>query len=285
MQSLRLRHGTLDWSAARLIGVLNLTPDSLSDGGRVGSVDGSVEGSVAAALAHATRLVSEGAVIVDVGGESTRPGATPITAGEEQARVLPALAAIAERCDVSIDTYHADTAARAVAAGACLVNDVSGGRLDPAMLPTVARLGVPIILGHLRGAPATMQQGIHFDKIVDEVVKELDDRRAAAEHAGIAPDKILLDPGLGFGKEAAHSWALLAALPRLAALGCPLVIGASRKGFLGTATGRAPQDRDAATAAVTALVAATVPALIRVHDPASQRDALAVGNALRGAPG
>ncbi len=261
-----------------VMGVLNVTPDSFSDGGLFLDAERAID--------HGLAMAAAGADLVDVGGESTRPGgATPITAGEEQARVLPALAAIAERCDVSIDTYHADTAARAVAAGACLVNDVSGGRLDPAMLPTVARLGVPIILGHLRGAPATMQQGIHFDKIVDEVVKELDDRRAAAEHAGIAPDKILLDPGLGFGKEAAHSWALLAALPRLAALGCPLVIGASRKGFLGTATGRAPQDRDAATAAVTALVAATVPALIRVHDPASQRDALAVGNALRGAPG
>ena len=272
MASLRLPHGTLDWQRAQLVGVLNLTPDSFSDGGQ--------EASVEEIQRRAAALTAGGAVLLDVGGESTRPGATPLAAELEQARILPAITALAPRYDVSVDTYQAATAEAAVAAGACLVNDVSGGLLDAAMLPTVARLGVPIVLGHLRGAPATMMEAVRFDDVVTEVVKELDERRRAAERAGIDPHKIVLDPGLGFGKHPAHSWALLAALPRLAALGCPLMIGASRKGFLGALVDRPPGERDPATAAVTALVAARVPALIRVHDPASQRDALLVGQAL-----
>ena len=273
MRALRLGRLTFDWRQAQLMGVINLTPDSFSDGAQIGSVE--------EALQRAEQLAKDGVVILDVGGESTRPGAMPITPEVEQDRILPVVAALAQRYVVSVDTYHARTAEAAVRAGAALVNDISGGLLDSAMLPTVARLSVPIVLGHLRGKPETMQSTIAFNDVVAEVVKELDERRTAAERAGIDPACILLDPGLGFGKRPEHSWALLAALPRLAALGCPLVIGASRKTFLGLATGRDSMERDAATAAVTAFVAAAVPALIRVHNPASQQDALAVGNALR----
>lgn len=261
-----------------IFGVLNTTPDSFSDGGRF--LDPSL------AIAEGIRLHEQGAHVIDVGGESTRPGAERISADEECGRVLPVInALVAEGIPVSIDTMRASTACIAVEHGACLVNDVSGGLADSAMLPAVAGLGVPIILMHWRAHSQKMQEWAVYSDVVAEVVAELTERVEAAVNAGISRDCLVLDPGLGFAKEADHNWALLQALPRLVGLGFPILVGASRKRFLGAlladAAGapRETAERDGASAVISALAAEHGAWAVRVHDVPATRDALLVQRA------
>lgn len=263
-----------------LVGVLNLTPDSFSDGGAYPSEE--------AALAAGLRMVEEGARWIDVGGESTRPGARPVPLEEECARVLPVVRALAGRLptgvSISIDTYKAETARRALEEGARVVNDVSGGRLQPDLLAVAARAGAPIVLGHLRGEPATMMQGVRFDDVVAEVAAELEERVAAARAAGCR--EIWVDPGIGFGKHLPENLTLIARLGELRArVGCPVMVGVSRKRFIGELTGRRVGERALGTAAaVTAAVLAGAEA-VRVHDVAAMADVVRVAVALRDAGG
>jgi dihydropteroate synthase len=255
-----------------IAGVLNVTPDSFSDGGRFTSVDDAVAAGVT--------MAGEGADWIDVGGESTRPGSAPVPEAEERARVVPVIAGLAARLGgrarISIDTYKAGTAAAALAAGATVVNDVSGGLLDPAILEVVSRRpGTAIVLGHLRGRPATMMEGIHFADVVAEVGAELAERIAAARAAGCA--EVWADPGIGFGKGLSHNLALIARLRELVTRwGVPVMIGVSRKRFLGDITGKPPAERGFATAAaVTAAVLGGAGA-VRVHEVAPMRDVIHV---------
>jgi dihydropteroate synthase len=254
------------------MGVLNVTPDSFSDGGDHDTVD--------TAVAYGVRLAADGADLVDVGGESTRPGAHRVTEQVELDRVVPVVAALAQqgvRC--SVDTTRPAVAAAAVAAGAVLVNDVSGGLADPAMLERVADLGVPYVAMHWRGPSEGMQAKAVYGDVVSEVCAELEERLEACAKAGIA--EVLVDPGLGFAKEAEHNWALLHALPRLQALG-PVLVGASRKRFLGELLdGREPKGRDAATTALTVLAAQAGCWGVRVHDARGSADAVRVLERMR----
>ena len=260
------------------MGILNVTPDSFSDGGEHLGFE--------AAIAHGRRLLAEGADIIDVGGESTRPGAERAPVEVELGRVLPVIRELAAAgATVSVDTMRAQVATEAVAAGAALVNDVAGGLADPAMLDTVAGLGVGYIAMHWRGHSTVMQQLTQYDDVVTDVASELARRRDAALAAGIAPERLVLDPGLGFAKTADHNWALLARLDELRALGQPLLVGASRKRFLGEllAEGgelRPPKQRDDATTAITALLASRHIWGVRTHDVTAQRDAIAVAERL-----
>jgi dihydropteroate synthase len=254
------------------MGVLNVTPDSFSDGGDHATVD--------AAVAYGVQLAADGADLVDVGGESTRPGAHRVPEQVEHDRVVPVVAALAQegvRC--SVDTTRPAVAAAAVAAGAVLVNDVSGGLADPAMLPSVADLGVPFVAMHWRGPSDTMRDRAVYDDVVREVCAELEERLEACAKAGIA--EVLVDPGLGFAKRAEHNWALLRALPQLQALG-PVLLGASRKRFLGELLdGREPKGRDAATTALTVLAAQAGCWGVRVHDARGSADAVRVLGRMR----
>lgn len=261
-----------------VMAVLNVTPDSFSDGGRFLDVDQAVERGI-----HQVRL---GADLVDVGGESTRPGAQRIAVQEELRRVLPVVEALtAEGVAVSIDTMRAEVAEAAVGAGAVLVNDVSGGLADDAMLPFVARAEVPVVLMHWRGHSTQMHLRAEYPSgVVSEVSRELAERLAAAVAAGVPADRVVLDPGLGFAKEAEHNWALLRSLDVLTELGQPLLIGASRKRFLGQLlsdeAGPRPIDqRDDATLAVTVLSAASGAWCVRVHDARGNVDAVRVAEA------
>jgi dihydropteroate synthase len=260
-----------------VMGVLNVTPDSFSDGGRWADTAGAVE--------HGLALVAEGADLVDVGGESTRPGASRIDAATERDRVLPVVRAlVAAGVRVSIDTMRAEVARAAVDHGAVVVNDVSGGLADPEMLTAVAALGTPYVAMHWRGHSDRMTDLTRYDDVVRDVVSELSARVAAAEAAGVDPARIVLDPGLGFAKEHEHNWALLARLDELLALGRPVLVGASRKRFLGAlledADGPRPVERrDDATAAVSALAAAAGAWCVRVHDVSATLDAVRVARA------
>ena len=261
------------------MGILNVTPDSFSDGGD--HLDRE------AAIAHGLRLVAEGADLVDVGGESTRPGAQRAVAEVELSRVVPVVSALAAAgAAVSIDTMRAEVAAAAVEAGALMVNDVSGGLADPAMLSTVARLGAWYVAMHWRGHATVMDGLASYHDVVADVTSELAARRDAALAAGITPDRLVLDPGLGFAKTAEHNWALLGCLAELEALGLPVLVGASRKRFLGQflADGeqlRPPKERDDATLALTAVLADRSIWGVRTHTVGPHRDAIAVVERLR----
>ena len=266
--------GFPDLGRTRVMGVVNVTPDSFSDGGR--HLD------PATAVRHGRRLLDEGADLLDVGGESTRPGAGRVPEHEERARVLPVVEGLAAAgAVVSVDTTRASVAVAALDAGATVVNDVSGGLADPAMLPLVATLGCPYVVMHWRGHSADMQTRAEYDDVVRDVTAELTARRDAARAAGVAADRLVLDPGLGFAKQAEHSWALVRALPELAGLG-PLLVGASRKGFLGAllaaadGTPRPADGRDDATAAVTVLAARAGAWAVRVHAVRASADAVRV---------
>ena len=255
-----------------VIGVLNVTPDSFSDGGRFTSLDD--------AVAHGCRLADDGADLVDVGGESTRPGADRVDAAEEERRVIPVIEAlVANGIRVSIDTYRAVVAERALAAGASVVNDVSGGLGDPDMAAVVRAAGCPWILMHWRGHSRRMQDLAHYVDVVDDVRRELAERVEAANQAGISSDRIVIDPGLGFAKTAEHNWALLAHLDVLVGFGLPVLIGASRKSFLGrvladpAGTLRPVGEREAATVALTAYAATQGAWGVRVHDVRANVDA------------
>ncbi len=247
------------------MGVLNATPDSFSDGSRF------IPARVA--IAHGGELVAQGATIVDVGGESTRPRAQPVAADEELRRVVPVVAGLhAAHPEVvlSVDTTKASVAAAALDAGATVVNDVSAGRFDADMLRVVADHDAGFVAMHMQGTPATMQDDPRYDDVEREVGDELLARLDAARAAGVRDDALLADPGIGFGKTVDHNLALLAALPRLAArVGVPLVVGASRKTFLGTLTGGAPvDDREEATLAVNVWAFDAGVRVVRVHDVA-----------------
>jgi dihydropteroate synthase len=263
------------------MGILNVTPDSFSDGGRWSSTD--------AAIARGIDLHSEGADLVDVGGESTRPGAQRISVEDELARVLPVVRALAsEGIAVSIDTMRAEVAAACVDAGAVLVNDVSGGQADPLMLPWLASVTIPYVAMHWRGPSDVMEDLATYGDVVSEVVDELAERLQALADAGVDPDRVVLDPGLGFAKRSPHNWALLRDLEELESLGRPLLVGASRKRFLGDllagadGAARPMEGRDAAGDAVTALAAYLGVWCVRVHEVRASRDAVLVAQAWKG---
>lgn len=268
-----------------IVGVLNLTPDSFSDGGRWMGPDGG-RPDVEAVVREAERLAAEGAHVLDVGGESTRPGALAVPVECELARVLPVVEALAKASPlpISIDTRKAAVARAALEAGATIVNDVSGGCFEPPLLEVAARAGATLVLGHLRGVPATMQDAPRFGDVVGEVGDELAARVAAAEAAGVAPERIVVDPGIGFGKRVEDNLGLLARAGELAArLGRPLLVGPSRKAFLGTLTGDPVERRETATVAACAVAVFAGADALRVHDVAGAVRAAAVGRALRAA--
>jgi dihydropteroate synthase len=267
-----------------IVGVLNVTPDSFSDGGRFLRSDSELDRG--ALLRAAEALLAGGADVLDVGGESTRPGAAPVSTTEEIRRTRPAIEALAKRfgARLSIDTRSAEVADAALDAGASIVNDVSGLRSDPALAAVVARRGAGLVLGHLRGEPATMQDDVHFDDVLAEVADELAASVARALAAGVAPAAIAVDPGIGFGKRLPHNLALLANVGRLRArLGLPVLVGPSRKAFLGELTGDPVEARDGATQAACAIAVFEGADAVRVHDVAGARRVVAVARALRAA--
>lgn len=266
---------------ATILGVLNATPDSFSDGGRLWHAGRTDPARVVDAAA---RLLRDGAHALDLGGESTRPGAEDVPEPQEIERTAPAIEALAKRFDapISIDTRKAGVAEAALCAGARVVNDVSGLRHDPALAGVVARAGAALILGHLRGAPKTMQQDVRFADVVAEVAQELARSVEQALAAGVPRARLAVDPGIGFGKHGAHNLALLARAGELRErLGLPLLVGPSRKRFLGELTGEAPEARDAATAAACAVAVFAGADAVRVHDAAAASRAVAVAHALR----
>ncbi len=264
---------SLDLSRPRGMGGLNVTPDSFSDGGQSYTLD--------AALARAEAMAEAGAAIIDVGGESTRPGAAPVDAAEECRRVVPVIAALARRLSIplSLDSSKPEVMRAAVDAGAGLINDVRALTL-PGALEAAAALGVPVCLMHMQGQPDTMQQGPSYRDVVAEVAGFLSERMAACEEVGIPRERILLDPGFGFGKTLAHNLALLAGLGAIVALGHPVLVGLSRKSMLGAITGRPVGQRLAAGLAAALLAVERGALLVRTHDVAETVDALAVVAAL-----
>lgn len=263
-----------DLGRCRVMGVVNVTTDSFSDGGRWFDTS--------AAVAHGVALREQGADLVDVGGESTRPGAERIEVEEERRRVVPVVEALVrEGVTVSVDTMRAAVAAEALQAGAVLVNDVSGGRADPGMLDLVARAQVPVVLMHWRGHSASMQRLAEYDDVLAEVREEIAAQVGVAIDRGVRSDRIVVDPGLGFAKTADQNWTVLAGLPELMELGHPVLVAASRKRFLGEllAAGgelRPTGEREAATVAVSTLAARAGAWAVRVHEPAATADAVRV---------
>jgi dihydropteroate synthase len=264
------------------MGILNVTPDSFSDGGLF--LDPEV------ATREALRMLDEGADLIDIGGESTRPGADPVGGAEQIRRVVPTIerirAVLPASFPISIDTTRSLVAEAALAAGADLVNDVSAGRDDPAMFECVAAAGVPIVLMHMQGRPKTMQDQPHYENVVDEVIEFLMARAAVAECAGVATDRIWIDPGIGFGKRKDDNLQLIASLDRLVATGFPVLLGASRKRFMGAVCGEhRPNSLTAATVATTALGVMSGVRMFRVHDVRQNRQAADVAAAIRQARG
>jgi dihydropteroate synthase len=277
---LRWPAGRLDFSSGCLVmGILNVTPDSFSDGGQFYDPG--------RAVAHGLALAGEGAAILDVGGESTRPGAKPVAAAEQIQRVVPVIEALAQRVDVpiSIDTHDAEVARAALDAGAALLNDITA-LADERMAELAAERQVPVILMHMQGTPATMQAEPHYDDVVAEVRDFLVGRGERAKGFGIPPERIFLDPGIGFGKTVRHNLLLLKNLDRLVATGYRVLVGASRKRFLGTLTGREnPAERAFATAATVALCVAAGVSIVRVHDVGAMLDVVKVAHAIVRAEG
>ncbi len=242
-----------------IMGVLNVTPDSFSDGGQFISV--------AAAVTHARAMIADGAHIVDIGGESSRPGAEELDSREEQDRVLPVLELLAaDNISFSIDTYHADTARRAIALGACMVNDITALRGDPAMAEVVAEAGCACVLMHMLGAPRTMQQAPHYDDVVDDICRFFEERMRYATKLGIREDTLWLDPGFGFGKTPAHNLELLRRLSEFKKFGRPILIGTSNKSTIGAVLNVSVDERTEGTAATVAIAIANGAEAIRVHD-------------------
>jgi len=268
------RDTVLDLAEPVVMGILNVTPDSFSDGGRHGDIDAAVEWGLA--------MATEGAAIVDVGGESTRPGAAPVDVEEELARVVPVIERLARRSGVpiSVDTTKPEVMRAAVAAGACLINDVRALQA-PGALAAAAETGAGVCLMHMRGEPRTMQTDPHYRSVVEDVRDDLRGRIAACEAAGIPRERICVDPGIGFGKRPEHNLALLAALDRLADPGIPVLVGVSRKSLLGIITGRPTGERLAGSVALAALSVMRGAAIIRAHDVAETVDAVKVASALR----
>lgn len=274
----RFPGGGLLLDRPRVMGVVNLTPDSFSDGGALPTLD--------AALRHARRLVDDGADILDVGGESTRPGAAPVPVAEEAARILPFLREAARSfpgVPLSVDTRKAAVAEKALTAGARIVNDVSGLTFDPGMAPLVAEHGAGVVVMHMRGTPADMREHAVYDDVVTEVHDELAARVDGAVDGGIEPAAIVADPGLGFAKTAAQSLTLLAHLERFGDLGVPLLVGPGRKSFIGAVLGTPAADRVAGTVAACVVAYLRGARIVRVHDVAPVARALALAHAVEGA--
>ena len=253
-----------------VMGILNVTPDSFADGGRHFSIDD--------ALKRAEEMISEGVDIIDVGGESTKPGSDRISEAEEEARVMPIITALAKKeIPLSIDTTRATIAEKAIKKGATFVNDVSGGLADPAMYALIAKNPKSqYIIMHWRAHSKTMQEHATYKDVVKEVKEELEERINSAIEAGVNPEQIIIDPGLGFSKLSEHNWELLRNIDRLALLGYPILIGASRKRFLGELTGATnPDEREAASIAITAMVAKQNVWGVRTHSVKPHRDAIA----------
>ena len=271
---LACRDTVLDLDEPCVMGVLNVTPDSFSDGGRYADL--------AAAVARGVAMAEEGAAIIDVGGESTRPGAAAVSVQEELARVIPVIEQLAARVAVpiSVDTSKPAVMSAAIAAGASLVNDVRALR-EPGALDAVARTGAAVCLMHMQGEPRTMQAAPAYDDVVTEVRRFLAGRVEACVAAGIARDRICVDPGIGFGKLPEHNLALLAGLGRLADPAIPVLVGVSRKSLIGIITGRPAAERLAGSVAFAALAASRGAAIIRAHDVAATVDAVKVASALR----
>lgn len=271
-----LRGQSFQWGQRTfLMGVLNITPDSFSDGGQFNSPT--------AALAQAQNLVSSNIDLLDVGGQSTRPQSTEISEQEELARVLPVIEVLRRtlQTTISIDTTRSRVAEAAVRAGADIVNDISGGTYDPEMLSTVARLGVPIILMHLRGTPVTMQTLTDYEDLMGDIYQFLQARIQAAIAAGIDPSKIAIDPGIGFAKTGAQNLEILRRLPVLRSLGCPILVGPSRKSFIGHILDQPnPQKRVWGTAATCCAAIAGGADLLRIHDGPQIRDVSRVADAI-----
>ncbi|OLB51874.1 MAG: dihydropteroate synthase [Gemmatimonadetes bacterium 13_2_20CM_2_65_7] len=272
-RSWAIRGGAVALDKPVIIGILNVTPDSFSDGGRLSSVDAAVE--------HGARLAADGASLLDVGGESTRPGAAPVSADEEIGRVMPVVEKLVKRGigAVSVDTRKAAVARAALDAGAAVINDVSGLSFDPGLAPLAAEARAGVILMHMRGTPATMDSLAKYQDVAAEVAAELAATAARAETAGIAREGIVLDPGFGFAKTAEHNFRLLDELATIVGVGYPVAVGLSRKRFLGAATGRPVEDRDRATAVACALAWERGARLFRVHDVALTREALSLASA------
>ncbi len=257
-----------------VMGIVNVTPDSFSDGGRYLETR--------SALAHALKLAREGAAILDLGGESTRPGADPVAADEECRRVIPVVeglvsAGVGSR--ISVDTSKAEVAELALGAGATMINDVTALRAAPRIAELVAQAGAQLCLMHMVGTPRTMQRDPHYEDVVSEVKRFLEQRMAFATSQGVPEEQIILDPGIGFGKSVAHNLELIRRLPELVALGRPVLIGVSRKSFLGHLTGREVGDRLPATIAANVLAYERGATIFRVHDVAPLLDALVVAGA------
>lgn len=264
----------LELDRTRIMGIVNVTPDSFSDGGRYSRKD--------SAVAHARELVAAGADLLDVGGESTRPGAQEVPVEEELARVIPVVEGIRDLgVPISVDTRKAAVMRAAAAAGAHLINDVSALGHDPEALATVAEMGLPVCLMHMRGSPETMQDQVDYSDVVAEVRDYLAERAAACEAAGVAPDRIVLDPGIGFAKTVDQNLALLRDLPTLTALGYPVLVGGSRKSIIGKVLGREVGERQYGDCAVVAWSVAQGATLVRVHDVAAARDAARMTEALK----
>ncbi len=273
---LSTRHGQLDFTRRTLVmGILNVTPDSFYGGSR--------HPEPAKAVADGVAMAASGASIIDIGGESTRPGAQAVTEAEELARILPVVRDLRREVAVpiSIDTYKSNIARAALAAGADIVNDISALRFDPAMVSLVAAEKVPIVLMHMRGTPQTMQAEPHYDDVTREVRDFLAAQMYEAMDAGVEPEAIILDPGIGFGKTIGHNLQLLRGLPVLAALGQPLLVGVSRKAFIGKILGLEPSDRLEGSLAATVAAGLSGANIVRVHDVAETSKAIRVADAIR----
>jgi dihydropteroate synthase len=273
---LRWDHWRLDLSVrTHVMGVLNVTPDSFSDGGHYLRP--------ARALAHAEAMAEAGADVIDVGGESTRPGAPPVPLDEELRRVIPVIERVAARCrlPISIDTSKADVARRAVEAGAAMINDVTALRGDPAMADVAAASGVPVVLMHMRGTPATMQRRPRYRALMNDLLRFFRGRIAAAVAAGIDRRRLLIDPGIGFGKTLAHNLEILRRLELLARLNLPILVGPSRKSFVGGLTGQPVGRRLEGTAAAVTAAVLHGAQMVRVHDVAEMVRVVRVADAIK----
>ena len=265
----RLRETTLKFAGRPLLmGIVNVTPDSFSDGGRF--VD------PAAAIGHAHRLVADGADIIDVGGQSTRPGSERVEAGEELRRVMPVVGPLCRELDVpvSVDTYHATVAEESLAAGAEIINDITACSGDAKMAGVVAQSGAGVCLMHMQGTPRAMQDDPRYEDVVDDIYKYLAGRADALIAVGVDADRIAIDPGIGFGKTTEHNLTLFKSIKRFHSLGLPILVGPSRKGFIGRVLGDMDADRTAGTIGVALALAAAGVQIIRVHDVAAVRQAI-----------
>lgn len=272
------RHGLALDDRVLVMGIMNVTPDSFSDGGRLQTADN--------VLAQAAAMVTAGADMLDVGGESTRPNAAPVSRDEELARVVPAILAIRQAyptLPISIDTTKAEVARAACQAGATIINDISAMRFDPAMAAVAREYETPVIIMHMQGTPADMQKNPGYGDVVAEIAAFFEERLRWLDDQAIPRERVIVDPGIGFGKTVAHNLAILNHLERFAALGCPVLVGHSRKAFLGKILNLEVDCRDQATAVVSALLATKGAAILRVHDVAGTVQAVRLAQAIQGA--